>query len=461
MSHSGDIVYLNMAGQDAILLNSSKVAADLLDRRAAIYSDRPKNVVCQILTGGLVFAFSQHNDIWKVMRRAAAETMSNSAMKSYEGPQEVEATLLVHDLLKKPADWDAHLSRAANSLVLGTVYGMPPIRDHNNPDIAAVNLFVERALHACAPGTFLVEYLTWMQHLPRWMSPWRQYAENSFNFYASLFERLYDDIKKRIAQGDETPSVASTIYHDEKHLGVSDREAAWLSATLYAGASGTTSGQLTWLIVAMVLHPEAQKRAQEEIDRVVGRDRMPTFKDFNQLVYVRAFVKEVLRWRPVGPLGVPHRLDQDDVYDGYYFKKDTIFITNVWAMNHDLETWGPDADDFVPERHLDEKGNLKPSVPDTKDESHHSFGFGRRICVGRNLARTSMFIYTACILWAFNVSPGTDERGNIILPDADAGISDGLVVRPPDFPCKITPRYADVPALVAHVKEMYGFAADA
>ncbi|EEB94688.1 hypothetical protein MPER_06456, partial [Moniliophthora perniciosa FA553] len=143
------------AGQDAILLNSSKVAADLLDRRAAIYSDRPQNIVCQILTGGLVFAFSQHNDVWRTMRRAAAEAMNNSAMKNYEGPQEVEATLLVHDLLKKPADWDAHLSRAANSLVLGTVYGMPPIRDHYNPDIAAVNLFVERTLHACAPGAFL------------------------------------------------------------------------------------------------------------------------------------------------------------------------------------------------------------------------------------------------------------------------------------------------------------------
>ncbi|EEB99730.1 hypothetical protein MPER_00522 [Moniliophthora perniciosa FA553] len=72
-----------------------------------------------------------------------------------------------------------------------------------------------------------------------------------------------------------------------------------------------------------------------------------------------------------------------------------------------------------------------------------------------------MFIYAARILGAFNISPGGDERGNIILPDADAGISDGLVVRPPDFPCKITPRYAEVPALIAHAKEMYGFAADA
>ena len=56
-------------------------------------------------------------------------------------------------------------------------------------------------------------------------------------------------------------------------------------------------------MLAMVLYPDVMKRAQAEIDAVVGRDRMPTFADEPHLPYVRAMVKEVLRWRPVGPLG--------------------------------------------------------------------------------------------------------------------------------------------------------------
>ncbi|KAK7056377.1 hypothetical protein VNI00_002931 [Paramarasmius palmivorus] len=452
----GDIVYINIAGKDAVILNSRKVAGDLLDRRATIYSDRPRNIVTQLLTGGMVFAFSQHNEVWKTMRRASAEAMSNSAMKQYASLQETEAVLLIGDLLKDPDSWDAHLQRAANSLVLSAVYGMPPIRDYHNPDIAAVNLFVDRCLHSCAPGTFLVEYFTWMQYLPRWMSPWRRYAEDNFRYYAILFEKLYQDVTRRIAQGDESPSVASTIYHDEKHLGVTDREAAWLSATLYAGASGTTSGQLAWFILTMVLHPEAQKRAQEEIDRVVGRGRMPSVNDQEHLVYVRALVKELLRWRPVGPLGVPHRLDQDDVYEGYHFKKDTMFVTNVWAMNHDPEVYGPDADDFVPERYLDEDGKMI----DTKDEGHLTFGFGRRICVGRHLSKQSLFIYIASMLWAFDIKPGTDRDGKIVLPDPDAGVGDGLIVQPPEFPCQITPRFPDVPTLITQMKELHGFGVD-
>ena len=56
-------------------------------------------------------------------------------------------------------------------------------------------------------------------------------------------------------------------------------------------------------MLAMALYPDVMRKAQAEIDTVVGRHRMPTFADRPHLPYVRAIVKEVLRWRPVGPLG--------------------------------------------------------------------------------------------------------------------------------------------------------------
>lgn len=63
------------------------------------------------------------------------------------------------------------------------------------------------------------------------------------------------------------------------------------------------SGTLTWFMLAMVMYPETQRKAQEEIDSIVGRDRLPSFDDFEQLVYIRAIIKETMRWHPVGPLG--------------------------------------------------------------------------------------------------------------------------------------------------------------
>lgn len=67
--------------------------------------------------------------------------------------------------------------------------------------------------------------------------------------------------------------------------------------------------------------PDVQKKAQQEIDRVVGRNRLPTYNDWEFLPYTEAIMREVLRWRPVLPLGVPHRVTVDDIYKGYFIPK--------------------------------------------------------------------------------------------------------------------------------------------
>lgn len=85
--------------------------------------------------------------------------------------------------------------------------------------------------------------------------------------------------------------------------------------------------------LAMTLHPEVQRRAQRELDRIVGQGRLPKFDDRDSLPYVSAIIKECLRWQPVGPLGVPHRSTADHVYkDQYFIPKGSIVISNVWYV---------------------------------------------------------------------------------------------------------------------------------
>lgn len=172
----------------------------------------------------------------------------------------------------------------------------------------------------------------------------------------------------------------------------------------------------------MTAFPDIQKRAQDELDDVVGRDRMPTFSDYEHLHYIRAIVEEIFRWRPVTPIGVSHRVSEDDEYEGYHIPKGALVIPNVWyvlhklgrnylaqmlviirAINHDVEIYGPDADEFNPSRHLDDNGKIKSIGRDMKEDNHGeifnvnvtnkqsdtnssltaTFGYGRRICAGR------------------------------------------------------------------------------
>jgi cytochrome P450 len=82
--------------------------------------------------------------------------------------------------------------------------------------------------------------------------------------------------------------------------------------------------------LAMVLFPDAQRKAQAELDEVVGLDRLPEFSDRENLPYINALCKEASRWSPVLPLGIPHRVTKDDVYKDYFIPAGTIVFGNTW-----------------------------------------------------------------------------------------------------------------------------------
>lgn len=84
--------------------------------------------------------------------------------------------------------------------------------------------------------------------------------------------------------------------------------------------------------LAMMLYPQVQHRAREEIDRVVGDGRLPNVKDRGSLPYVEAVLKEVFRWHPIAPMGLPHEITEDDVYQGYLIPKGAIIIPNIWFV---------------------------------------------------------------------------------------------------------------------------------
>lgn len=104
-------------------------------------------------------------------------------------------------------------------------------------------------------------------------------------------------------------------------------------------------------------------------------------------------------------------------------------VPNVWAINRDPSTFGPDAHHFRPERHLDPTtGRLAPVLPDTKGEGHVSFGFGRRICPGRHMASEMLFIDIATMLWALQLEGKRTSNGGNIPIDVDGAIMMGAVM---------------------------------
>ncbi|KAJ7703909.1 cytochrome P450 [Mycena rosella] len=447
----GPVVYLNILGQPIVVLNTAKSAAELLDHRSGIYSDRPQNIVAsEIMAGGLLVAFSRYGEVWRRMRRAGHEGLNKNVSPKFHPIQSKEAIFLTHSLMVNPTAWDNHFRRcrAAASVVLSMVYGIPTLLSEQDPKIRLINDFAERLIRAAYPGAFFVEYFTWMRYLPAWMAKWKWDALEQHRMDDKMFRVLFTDVENR-AKGGNRESFCATLLEQDRH-GLNEKESAWLAATLYTGGAETTSTVLAWFLFVMLSFPDAQNRAQEELDAVVGRSRMPTFADYKNLPYLRALMKETLRWTPVDPISIPHRLIEDDYYEGHLIPKGSIVIANVWALNRDPEVYGPDAHLFNPSRYLDKEGNLTVVGAETKDEGHHSFGFGRRICVGRYVANDSLFIDMASILWGLSIAPLADAP----LPSADDCVNNGLVIRPPPLHCSLTPRFADAPGIVANTMEL-------
>ncbi|KZV64299.1 cytochrome P450 [Peniophora sp. CONT] len=447
----GDIFYLNAAGQPIIVINSHAIATDLLDRRAGKSSDRPLNIVgCEIMTGGLVLSFARYTSVWRRMRKAAHEAVNKVVVQSLDEHLSSEALVLARSGLQDASSWDDHLRRTSANMMLSSLYGERPL-GKDDPHMAFISEYNEKITLAVAPGAHWVEMFPWMRYIPSRFASWKRSAEDLNRRANDNFGDLFSRAQKRTINGEGPASFSSTLVQEAGRYGLSARENAWLAASMYGAGSDTSAAAMSWWSLAMLVHPEAQKRAQDELDAVVGHARVPTFADRTQLPYTCAMVREVMRWRPVTPSGVPHRSTEDDFYEGYFIPKGALIIPNVWELSHDEETYGADAHCFNPARYLDVNGQLVPGPSGTKDDGHFSFGFGRRVCVGKHVANNSLFIEIATCLWAFSL---VNVEGQDL--DVNAFHDEGIIVRPKPFEVNIEPRFPEAIALLSHECELRG-----
>ncbi|CAI9778630.1 unnamed protein product [Fraxinus pennsylvanica] len=189
---------------------------------------------------------------------------------------------------------------------------------------------------------------------------------------------------------------------------------------IISAGSDTTSVHLTWILSLLVNNREVMKRAQEEIDIKVGKERWVDESDIKNLVYLQAIVKETLRLFPPGPLSVPHEAMEDCHVGGYFIPRGNWLMVNVWKLHRDPRIWS-EPDEFIPERFLtshaevDYLGQHFEFTP---------FGSGRRSCPGITFAMQVTHLTIAQLLQGFdfttplNMPVDMTEGQSLTLPKA-------------------------------------------
>lgn len=337
----------------------------------------------------------------------------------YEPAQILESTKLLFRLLRNPAAYQEIFEQYSGGLIFRIGYGKELVtgKEPQLLRILQVNHNLERI---ASPGAYLVDTIPALKYLPSCVAPFKREAARLHAEEYSLFHELLEDVRQAVQQGNAPPSFARQFVLEQEKFSLSDDEGAYVLGTLFEAGSGTTAAAMMSFCLAMTLYPEWQDLACKEIDDVCG-EQIPTFRNIPQLPMVRAVIKEVLRWRPVTAGGVPHQLTRDDVYNGFFLPRGSVVHANQWAIHREPALY-PNPEQYLPERWL------SPEYPTYKEplsqfpnlSNFSSFGFGRRICPGQNIAERSLYILTARILWAGHFSKKTDASGReISVPDYD------------------------------------------
>lgn len=328
----GDVFYTKIGGSDYVWLSSPKAIRDLMDKKSSIYSSRPPAPLAQdVASGGRRQLFMQYGPAYRVVRKISHALLNTTVSTSYQPIQDYESKQLIREILDDPAHFYDYNRRYSASVIIRVTYGYRiPSWDH--PLIARIYSVLTNFNEMTRPGAFIIETFPSLRVLPQWMvGNWRSYGKRCFDHDSKVYLGLWRELREKVDNGTAPPCFCRDFMtSDLEKQGIDELQAAYQAGGLVEAGAETTSAFLNMFIRCMVLWPEVAKKAQEELDRVVGPDRLPDFDDEKSLPYIRSIVKENLRLHPPNKLGMHHATSEDDWYEGHFIPKGSVVILNWW-----------------------------------------------------------------------------------------------------------------------------------
>ncbi|KAJ5154053.1 uncharacterized protein N7500_009492 [Penicillium coprophilum] len=360
-------------------------------------------------------------------RDLAFQILEKNSIKHSSRPHLVFAHDLVIGTRESAAKFNGFLELEARRFAYRVLHAPEKFIDHNrtgeDPLVRLANLAVWRFAEAAVPGAWLVDFIPALKYVPEWMpgANFQRVAKEHLRTITRFAESPVAFTKSQIDRGKDRLCFVSTLLRQ----GEDEEIVKWSAAAI------KTTAILEGFFLVMMLFPDVQRKAQAEMDELFGKPTLPSATDRERLPYVNAIVKEAIRWHTVAPMGIPHKTDEDDIINGAFNNDPTIY---------------PNPREFRPERFLSEPAALEPEDV--------SFGFGRRICPGRLIAETSIFLTIAHTLAVFEIKKPT-ENGQEIEPNVYC--TPGLLSHFDPFHAILTPRSQQHEQLIVDFEKEFPF----
>ncbi|KAF7825642.1 cytochrome P450 CYP736A12-like [Senna tora] len=406
----GSIMSLKLGQVPTVVISSSQAAELIFKTHDVVFANRAKTEAYDYFSYGFKgIAFAEYGPYWRHVRKlCTSQLLSSSKVEMFGGLRKRVMGSVVKSLEKASASREiVNLSEVLHKLTEDLVFKMTFGSDSNKDDAFNYMELVQEGM-ALAGAFNIADYLPWLrpfdlQGLTRRLKKCRKAMDEVLEKILKEHEEAHQNQKAEKENGESFIGILLSMMdqpmdlhgHDKQHV-IDRTTIKAIIVDMFGAALEANAIVLEWAFSELLRHPRVMKNVQDEIESVVGRNRMVEETDLLNFNYLDLVVKETLRLHPAGAL-IPRESREDIIMDGYFIEKKSIVLVNSWAIGRDPKVWSDNAETFYPERFLDNKVDVRGQ--------HHQlipFGSGRRRCVGMQMGLVIIKLVLAQLVHCFD-----------------------------------------------------------
>eukprot|EP01018_Ginkgo_biloba_P004344 Gb_25217 [translate_table: standard] len=429
----GPLVYIHIGMVPTVVTDDPKYVKEFLVKQDHAFASRPKNIASDYFTsGGSDIAFAPYGPHWRNLRRICSmELLTPRKIASFREGRNEEIQCMVNEVFEMCREgkrinmrdlFGTLTNNSISRMILGQRYFGP---EGSGPEFAAEHKAKIYESFSLVNAFNIGDYLPFLRPFDL------QGQEHRLKGIMAWVDKLYADIlEEQTLSWKQTHKTGPINFvHTLLSLAASDKDLTMtkikaILVDMVAAATDTSSTTSEWTITELLRHPQYMKKVREEIDSVVGNERLVQDYDLSRLRLLKAVVKEVFRLHPVGGFLIPHLSMQHTKVGGYDIPRNTRILINTYSLGRNPAVWS-DPDEFKPERFLSGEDKLSVDLSDGECRIV-PFGAGRRSCPGAGLGSTIVLLGVARLIQLFYWFPANSKE---ILDDSDMKEAYGYTVK--------------------------------
>ncbi|XP_027355317.1 cytochrome P450 703A2 [Abrus precatorius] len=415
----GPLVYLKLGNIDAITTNDPDIIREILLCQDDVFASRPHTLAAVHLAYGCGdVALAPLGPHWKRMRRICMEhLLTTKRLESFSKHREDEAQHLVKDVLGwAQAEKPINLREVLGAFSMNNVTRMLLGKQYFGSESAGPQEAVE-FMHITHELFWLLGVIYLGDYLPmwRWVDPYgcekkmREVEKRVDDFHSKIIEEHRKARKDRKGIREESDGdmdfvdILLSLPGEDGKDHMDDVEIKALIQDMIAAATDTSAVTNEWAMAEVIKHPHVLQKIQQELDSVVGPNRMVVESDLPHLNYLRCVVRETFRMHPAGPFLIPHESLRATTINGYHIPAKTRVFINTHGLGRNTKIWD-NVEEFRPERHWTTNGS-RVEISHGVDFKILPFSAGKRKCPGAPLGVTLVLMALARLFHCFDWTP--------------------------------------------------------